>query len=287
MTVEFDDLWDYAQPEATAVKFRALLPEAESSGDVSYLSQLLTQIARTQSLQGNFDDANAILDRVDSLLTDDLLVSRIRSSLERGRTLNSSGHPEESVQFFLDAWNLAQEQGEDFHAIDAAHMLGIVEPPEKQMAWSELALKSAEASHQPRARVWLGPIYNNLAWTYHDLGRYEDALDMFRRSFAWREAQGQQRESRIAAWSVARCLRSLGRIEEALELQTENLVATDEAGEPAGEIEAEIGECLLALGRSSEAHQHFRRAHLALLRDTWVVEHQPERLERFKTLARS
>jgi hypothetical protein len=31
--------------------------------------------------------------------------------------------------FFLEAWELANRLGEDALAVDAAHMLGIVEPP--------------------------------------------------------------------------------------------------------------------------------------------------------------
>jgi tetratricopeptide (TPR) repeat protein len=287
MPADFDDLWNYSRPAETELRFRALLPEAEESGDVPYLVQLLTQIGRTQGLQGNFVGANDTLDRVDALLSGGLSVARIRYLLERGRVFNSSGHPKESVQYFLDAWALARQHEEDFYAIDAAHMLGIVEAPAEQLTWSARALELAESSEEPRARNWLGPLYNNLAWTYHDLGRYDEALELFRRGFAWRLAKGRPREIRIAAWAIARCLRSLGRIEEALELQTENLLAADDAGDAGGEIEEEIGECLLALGRSTEAHQHFRRAHQALSKDGWLAEHEAARLERLSQLART
>jgi tetratricopeptide (TPR) repeat protein len=213
-------------------------------------------------------------------------VVRIRVLLERGRVLNSSGNPNAAAQYFLHAWALAREHGEDFHAVDAAHMLGIVQPPAEQLEWSIRALELAESSDESRARTWLGPLYNNLGWTYHELERYEEALELFRRGFAWRRAQDQERESRIAAWAVARCLRSLGRVEEALELQRENLLAANQAGDIGGKIEEEIGECLLALGRSTEARQHFHRAYGELSKDSWVVEHEASRLERLELLAR-
>ena len=138
--------------------------------------------------------------------------------------------------------------------------------PAKQLDWSTRALELAESSEQARARTWLGPLYNNLGWSYHDLGRYEEALQTFERSLEWRREQQQPRETRIAAWTVARCLRSLGRLEEALDLQRENLNAAQEAGEAGGVIEEEIGECLVALGRSTEARQHFHRAYGELSR---------------------
>jgi tetratricopeptide (TPR) repeat protein len=286
VTVDFDALWDYSEPGTTEERFRALLPAAEATGDVSYVAQLLTQIARAQGLQGNFEGANDTLAQVDVLAPEAQPVVRIRSLLERGRVLNSSGNPDASAQYFREAWLLAQEHGEDFHAVDAAHMLGIVQQPAEQLEWSKRALELAESSDEPRARTWLGPLYNNLGWTYHDLERYEEALELFRRGVAWRRAQGQERESRIAAWAVARCLRSLGRVEEALELQRENLHAASQAGETGGEIEEEIGECLLALGRSTEARQHFHRAYGELSRDRWLVEHEASRLERLELLAR-
>jgi tetratricopeptide (TPR) repeat protein len=285
--VDFDALWDYSQPRETEERFKALLSEAEVSGDSSYLAQLLSQIGRAQGLQGDFEAAHHTLDRADTLASDGYPVARIRALLERGRVLNSAGKPEASIPYFLEAWRLAQEYGEDFHAIDAAHMLGIVESPVEQLTWSTRALAMAESSEEPRIRTWLGPLYNNLGWTYHDLGRYEEALELFRRSLAWRREQKQPRESRIAAWTIARCLRSLGRLEEALDLQRENLRAADEAGDARGEIEEEIGECLLALGRAPEARQHFRRAHEMLSADASLVETEQARLERIGQLGKN
>src|SRR5438105_5024377 len=74
--VDFDALWDYSQPGETEARFRALLPQAEASGDVSYLAQLLTQIGRAQGLQGNFEGASHTLDRVDGLGVHDIPVAR-------------------------------------------------------------------------------------------------------------------------------------------------------------------------------------------------------------------
>ena len=53
---DFDALWDYRDPAATEVKFRALLPEAEQ-GDPDLHAQLLSQIARCEGLQRNFEEA--------------------------------------------------------------------------------------------------------------------------------------------------------------------------------------------------------------------------------------
>ncbi len=57
-----DALWDYDNPQATALKFREFLATAEKSVDKTYYAELLTQLARTQSMQRNFDEAHVILD---------------------------------------------------------------------------------------------------------------------------------------------------------------------------------------------------------------------------------
>jgi tetratricopeptide (TPR) repeat protein len=281
---DFNELWDFNDPAATEVKFRELLPQAESSGDTSYHLQLLTQIARTLGLQMKFEEAHELLDGVEVKLTDDLPVVRIRYLLERGRVFNSSGKPEASKNLFLEAWELASEVGEDFYAVDAAHMMGIVEAPERQLDWNLKAMMAAESSKVERARKWLGSLYNNIGWTYHELGNYEKALDLFTRGYEWRKEQGQALETRIAKWTIARALRSLERLDEALAMQQELLEEWKEAGEEDGYVYEEIGECLLALGKKEESKPHFRRAHELLSEDPWLAKNEAERLERLKEL---
>jgi tetratricopeptide (TPR) repeat protein len=248
------------------------------------VAELLTQIARTEGLQRNFKAAHRTLDRAESLLTDDMPRAKVRYLLERGRAFNSSRHPDEARPLFLSAWESALESGEEYLAVDAAHMMGIVEDLKGQLEWGLRALEMTERSVDPRTRSWLGSLYNNIGWTYHDLGRYDEALNMFERSLAWRRSQNQPRETRIAAWTIARTLRSLGRYDEALDIQRENLVRAAELGDSDGFIQEEIGECLLALGRAEEAKPHFAKAYAALSQDPWIAESEPDRVERLGTL---
>ena len=156
---EFDSLWNYDDPAGTEAKFRELLPGAQAAGDPAYLAELLTQIARAQGLQQKFADANATLDQADTLIKPDQQSARVRSLLERGRVLNSSGKPEESVRYFKDALKLAQDAGLEFYAVDAVHMLGIATKGEESLRWNEEAIRMSEAAKDPRARRWLGPLY--------------------------------------------------------------------------------------------------------------------------------
>lgn len=279
---DFDALWDYNDPQGTEKQFRGLLHRAEAAGDARYLAELLTQIARTQGLQQRFDEAHRTLDSVEQLLPEAGDRARVRYLLERGRVYNSSRRPDEARPLFLKALGLAREQQDDFYAVDAAHMMAIVETPQGGLQWNRRAIEMAEGSSNPRAQGWLGSLYNNLGWSYHDLGHYENALVTFEKGLEWQRQAGKEREARIASWTVARTLRSLGRCEEALERQNQRLL--QEAGETDGYTEEETGECLLALQREQEAQAHFARAYTLLAEDPWLQRDEPDRLNRLAAL---
>src|SRR5438552_8724575 len=96
MVGDLDSLWDYEHPGPTEKKFRELLPAALDSLDISYLAELLTQIARTEAMQKKFSDARETLDRVKKALTKaDQRVS-VRYVLDRGRVLSQSVKPREA-----------------------------------------------------------------------------------------------------------------------------------------------------------------------------------------------
>lgn len=284
---DFDRLWDYQDAAGTEARFREILPQASEAGDPDYLAQLLTQIARTEGLQGRFDDALETIERAQALVTPEMGQARIRCLLERGRILNSSDRPQEAKPYFSQAWSEACRLGEDFYAIDAAHMMAIVERGEPGIEWNLRALELARATSDERAAGWQGSLHNNLGWSYHDLGHYEEALQQFQLGLVWQRSHNKERQARIAAWTVARAMRSLGRTEEALRLQRENLKTVEGAGQPDGYTHEEIGECLLALGRRSEAKPHFARAYEVLSRDEWFANHEEPRLRRMRELSRA
>lgn len=283
---DYTRLWDFAQPAASEARFRALLPRARAAGDPDYLAGLLTQVARAQGLQRDFAGAHATLEEVQGLLaTQDLPRARVRYLLERGRTLNSSGKPQESKPVFLEAWRLARRHGFDGLAVDAAHMVAIVEKPEQSIRWNERALELARSSADEKARRWQASLLNNLGWTLHGLGEYERALASFEAAVPLREKQGNPRGVRIARWTVARCLRSLGRLQEALAVQRRLERQWAEAGETSGYVYEEIAECLHALGRREEAKPWFEKAWRTLSRDPWLTRNEADRLARLAKLA--
>ena len=280
-----NDLWDYNDPAASEARFRDLLERARAAGEDAYAAEVLTQIARAQGLAQRFDEARATLEEAESRLTPDMTTARVRVLLERGRVQNSSGDPEGSATLFEQALEAAAGAGLEFYAVDAAHMLGIVVPGEGSLDWNRKAMEMAEAATDPRARGWMGSLSNNLGWTYHDLGRYADALAMFEKHLAIRTAEGDTVQMGIARWSMAKELRMLGRVEEALDVQRALLEMPQRRNnESEGYTQEEIGECLLALERGEEARPHFARAWELLHEDPWLRRDESERLDRLRRL---
>ena len=291
-----DDLWDFTDVGATEKQFRALkarfVDQAEDPAIALGLLALDTQLARTRGLQDDFAGAHAILDGVDKAIAAGRADAprfaqvQIRALLERGRVMNSGDAPKEEAQAqFARAWELASRLDEQGYAVDAAHMLAIVaQGTPEELEWNGKALALAEGSAEPAARKWLGSLYNNLGWGHHDRGDFEQALAYFDKQIVARRAAGTEPALRVALWARARCLRSLGRHQEALDAQFELLAVYPKAADEDGFVHEELGELTLALGRPEKAARSFGRAH-ELLKDTWLAKAEPERLARIATLA--
>jgi tetratricopeptide (TPR) repeat protein len=253
-TPDLDKLWDYSDAAASEKRFRELPVTPE----------ILTQIARAQGLQGKFAEAHQTLD---SVATNTPTVE-VRYLLERGRVFNSSGKPNEARPLFLAAWNKAQAAKLDDYAVDAAHMLGILDGNE----WNLKALVLAEKSPDPKAQAWVGSLLNNIGWAHYDKGEYREALAAFERDVKWFDERKKTEPARIARYSAGKTVRALGRYEEALQLQ--------KSLKPDGYVHEEIAECLLALGRDARAE--FALAYAELNRDEWFRQNEPKRLERLR-----
>ena len=278
-------LWDYDDPAGSETKFRALLVDVAEETDEAFQAELLTQVARAQGLQRQFDDAHRTLDEAEAMLDGDMHRAKVRLLLERGRVFNSSGRADTAKPLFTEAWRLASREEIDGLAVDAAHMTAIVESGDEALKWDQKALDLANTSADPDAQRWKGSLCNNIGWTYHENGNFGTALGYFEQALEHRLEQDKVDDIRVARWCVARCLRSLGRVEEALAIQRELEQQIADIENPDGYVYEELAECLHALGRSDEAKPYFRRAHELLSRDAWLTESEPERIGRLAELA--
>lgn len=306
-------LWNFSAVSETETKFRELLAKALAISGASGIDaaanvgqqfpevlELLTQIARTQGLQRKFDDAHETLDTVlyvllpssspidRSALPTTKTRANVRYLLERGRVYNSNKEKSLALPLFKHAWEIATQcspEEEDL-AVDAAHMVAIAEPTtDMQTEWNLLALAKAETSSDDATRKWIGSLTNNLGWTYHNANKFGQALEMFEKALRFRVQVGETSSIIIAKWSVARCLRSLDRIDEALVIQQALLLENEQLNAPDGYNFEELGELLLLQGKSVEAQMHFQRAVELLSADEWFATNEKERLARLQKLA--
>lgn len=281
---DFMAQWDYQDPAATALRFRRLLEEAQD--DLQYELELLTQLARTHSLQRQFAQAHQLLDEIEPRLTDTTPRARLRALLERGRTFNSAGDKASARVLFEQAWQQGVKHEERYLAIDAAHMVAIAAPLEEQSRWHQLAMELAEHSQDKRVRGWLATLYNNQGWTLFELGRLDEARACQQKCLAWHQQHNNQGKAFIARWSLARLSRAQGLHEQA---QAELSQLRDDmaaAGVPEdGYVFEELGENALALNDPTVT-EYFARAWFLLSQDGWFKANEAERLARLKRLAK-
>lgn len=281
---EFDKLWNYSDPATTEQKFRAELPNYIETTKLDAYLQLQTQIARTFSLRRMFDEAHDVLNIVEQKLPATHSVAHVRYNLERGRAFNSAGNKADANRHFEEAKAIAKTLGEDFYFIDAIHMLAITATPAEAVKLNEEGVVLAEQSNQPQARNWLGSLYNNLGWSYFDLGEYDKALSVFLRALQWREAKQSAPELFLAKWCVARTLRALGKIDDAIKIQLALLEQMIDIGPTDGYVYEELGE--LHLLKGEEVHKmYFQFAYNELSKDQWLSKNEPNRLLRMQQLA--
>lgn len=236
--VDLSSLWDFSRPDVSEQRFRAALLTA-SEDDALILR---TQIARSLGLRRDFERAREELRAVAKELDRAGAEARTRYFLELGRTYASAAHPAElqtpqarelARSAYRQAIELARTASLDGLAIDAIHMMAFVDTgAADQLTWAEEALRIVESSTQPAARRWEASIRNNLGHALHQLGRYDEALVQLRQAVAIRERGTSAEATRTAHWMVARTLRVMGRVDEALKIQLRLEREADLASKP-------------------------------------------------------
>lgn len=260
MPVDISALWNFGDPALSEECFRTALTDA-SDNDKAIL---LTQIARTYGLRRDFEKAREILATVNAQFPE----AKVRKLLELGRTYASMTHKpdemdaEQARTAYLEAFDIAKDHGLDGLAVDALHMMTVVDPaPEKQIEWNEKAIEFMEASSDLAAKKWAGSLYNNLGYALHLAGRYDEALAKFELSLKERESAGNAGGARVAKWMIAWTHRAKGDITKALQLQLALEHECEQAGEPDPYVFEELEKLYDEIGDSAKAAEyHAKRA---------------------------
>lgn len=282
---DFNSLWDYAKPEETRQRFIDWLEQTDDGLDLDTRLQVRTQIARTHSLAAEFEQAHNVLDTVQNELSANTPLARIRYHLERGRTFNSADNKAQAREHFIQAYELADQAGNDNYRIDAAHMMAIAESDlDSRLAWNDKGLKAARMSDDPAARKWIGVFHNNSGWDLFEAERYDEALQQFELCRDFHQQQGNGSNLDIARWSIAKTYRYLGRVDEALAIQ-QDLLKQGGGKDDSGYTYEELAELNLIKGNQDQARDYFNRAYQILSQDTWLQRNEAERLVRLRQLS--
>jgi tetratricopeptide (TPR) repeat protein len=284
---QLDALWKFDRPAESETRFRAEASRHPAGSREAV--EAATQVARAQGLQRQFFDADRTLDAVANDLARQPARVRVRYLLERGRRENSSGHAKEALAWFEQA--LAASAGDvlpgaEYYRVDALHMLAIAAPAERQLDWNLKALAAAGAAADARTRGWRGSLLHNLGWTMHERGDYAAALAYWQDALAAREAAHDVERTRIARWTVARGLRSLGRLDEAEGIQRQLAAELDAAHAPDGYVFEELAEISVARGDRAAAQPWAAKALALLGEDAELRANDAARLARLAELAR-
>ena len=262
-------LWDFDDLDGSEQRFRAQLEEETSDAG---RAEVLTQLARIEGLRGRFAECDELLDQAEALGG-----AEARVLLERGRRERSSGRDGAGRVLFEQAFELARANGEDVLAVDAAHLVAIVDDLE---TWTARGVEIASTSEDPDVRYWLGPLYNNVGWARFEAGDFAGALEAFERALASRERDDPRPYPReIARFAVGKALRAAGRADEAAAMLEQCLAWAAEAGVTDDYFHEELAEDYAALSRVADAREQAERA-LALLGE----DADPSRIGRLREL---
>ena len=211
---ELRAMWRFDDPERSELVLRAAADGASTSPGRQ--TELLTQVARAMGLQERFDEAHHLLDTLDAGTP----AAAVRLLLERGRLHRSAGDLPAAVSCFEAAVAAAEQDGLETLQVDALHMLALADT-DRAAGWTSHAMAIVVRSQDPETRRWAVALENNRGWDLMDVGRPADALVHFEASHAAAVDAGAPEQEQMARWAVARCLRELGRTDEALAMQRE------------------------------------------------------------------
>ncbi|KZE92559.1 MULTISPECIES: hypothetical protein [unclassified Agromyces] len=235
-----DRLWDFADPATSEQRFRAVADdEAVPTHERAVMT---TQLARAIGIQRRDDEALALLDDLEAAgradeTPEEAAELRARIALERGRIAATAERFDEAVPLFTKAVREAALAGSTFLVLDALHMLALNDAGHEE-EWATEGFDILEGVRDRRLKRWGVALHNNLGWTKHDAGDAVAALHHFERAVEAADQYGTAGQQHVARWSVGRALRTLGRTDEALELQRELARARPDDTYVQAEIEA-------------------------------------------------
>jgi tetratricopeptide (TPR) repeat protein len=219
-----DGLFKTQDYEQAGEAFEKLAARAAAEGDTEALVEASAMRARSYLALGRPDDGRAWLERAAGAATNEQPLGWSRYLSVKGRFEWKDGDNEAATRTFRELYDYSRGHELWSRAVDAANMISITGEPSERFDWSRRGIEMAEAGGMTG---WLGPLWNNLGWNYHDAGRYDEAYDALVKAREYHYMKEAELPRLIADYSVAHVEMKLGRTDEA---RTDMLTVLDWAG---------------------------------------------------------
>lgn len=261
---------DYAGSVAIFEKAAAA---AEKEKNATCLAEALAMTARAYLATGKKEEGRKWLEKAKAASKDNDAKAWSRYLGVRGRYEWKDEKLEEAKKTFVAMYDYCVDKKLFDRAVDAAHMVAIVAPKEEQEAWALKGIKAAEAGG---FEGWLGPLWNNLGWSYEEQGKYPEMLEALLKAREYHYKGTQDLPKLIADWAVAKAYRLNKKLKEARELQAKTFEWAKklsaekpddaERAEWIGWCKWELGELDAADGKKESALTLLKEAREALVK---------------------
>ena len=291
---DIDGFW--GQEPASAVEFtlrNKIKTYAQPFGPEQI--EWLSQLGRSLLLQDKIDDAKKIL--ADAFAKAEALPPSkekdrclVRLSLENGRLFWITRSISQAQGQFKKAWELAETNSLGFFLVDAAVMMTLISPAKQKFDWLDKAFMFLGADNDPATAaltsLWRPHLHILKAWQLFDARRFQEAYEDFEKASRLQLNGPERVDKNILKWSLARSLRSLHRLPEALEILYSLKNEFEKNQTPQGEVFLEIGECLQLQQQVAEAKTYFELAYAELSKNPWYIDNQEAELSRIRFLSK-
>jgi tetratricopeptide (TPR) repeat protein len=270
-----DSLFNERQQTEALQAYQEAAGKAQAEQDSSNLAEAYSQVARCYLSLDKKGEGRPWLAKAEDMASESKPLGWSRYLSVRGRfewkdaaEEAKSVSPEAPVAAatFKEMYQFCMDNDLFNRAIDAANMITLTGTMDERVEWGRRGIEAAEKGN---VEGWLAPLWNNLGWTYNDLGRYKESLDALMKAREYHYKKGNDKSKLIADWSVGHAYRMNGQLDSAATwMQKVHEWSTrryDEESIP-GNAEwvgfsfKELGEIALTNGDRKTALAHFTEA---------------------------
>jgi len=262
-----DSVFQSREYQAALEEYMKVATLAKQEFNRSVEVEALSQVARMNLILGNKDEGREWLGKAAGRASDTEPMGWSRYLGVKGRFEWKDDDLKTARETFDEMYMYCNTNALWSRAVDAAHMIAIVaETPDEQIKWN---LRGIEAAESAGDESWLGPLWNNLACTYYDFKRFDEALDAYLKAREYHWKHSGEIAKLFADYSVGMTYRLLGKLDKAQQWLRPVLAWAErlENHSVIGQALQDLGEIEISNGNTTEGLAMIKRA-----RDEYKLE---------------